>query len=83
MIRRIEALERRVDAMEKQLNSLGKCGSVAMMIRHKEYERVLKAMRDIAASYDGHMQWSLEDRKRYRELRERRDALREVLGIHV
>lgn len=81
MQRQIDELNRRVSAIEKTLSELHGSGNVAMMIRDREYERVLKRMDIIANTYGDHQTWRRADKDEYVILRKRRDELRKVLGI--
>lgn len=53
------------------------------ILRQKEFERVVAAMRSIRDSYSEHQAWDAKDRKRYNELVTRKKQLRELLGVLV
>lgn len=82
--RNLNLVAKRLGDLETFLTSLPKTrGSVEMMIRDREYERVISEMKQISHTYGDHQSWTPEDRERYRALKQRRDELRKILGIKV
>jgi hypothetical protein len=57
--------------------------SVQAMIDSKELERVTEKMRTIKATYGDHQSWTTSDLEQFRELKERKLALKKALGITV
>lgn len=55
----------------------------AHITAQKELDRVLEAIRRIKAGYDPHQEMSMDDWNKLKPLRERRDQLKEQLGIKV
>jgi hypothetical protein len=52
-----------------------------VVIKGKEYERVVEQMKTIRATYGDHQIWSTGDVKRFNELKERRNQLKQELGL--
>lgn len=66
-----------------QLTDTKQSSATDTILRQKEFERVVAAMRSIRDSYSEHQAWDAKDRKRYNELVARKKELRKVLGVLV
>ena len=53
------------------------------ILRQKEFERVVAAMRSIRDSYSDHQAWDAKDKRRYNQLVERKKELQKILGVTV
>ena len=53
------------------------------ILRQKEFERVVAAMRTIRDSYSEHQSWDAKDKRRYNQLVERKRELQKILGVTV
>ena len=53
------------------------------ILRQKEFERVVAAMRSIRDSYSEHQSWDAKDKRRYNQLVERKKELKKILGVTV
>lgn len=81
MEQRIIRLEKRVDALERRLAQGNPLGGASMIVMDKEHDRVMHAMGVIEDTYSAHQNWRVEDKKRYRELKARRNELRKALNV--
>lgn len=54
-----------------------------MILRQRELERAEAAMKNIRDGYDSHQSWSEDDRVKFRNLKTRREELKQLLGMVV
>lgn len=78
---KLKELEDRIAALERRLGQLSANNSTTLVIRDKEYERVLHEMHIIAGTYASHQEWRKADRVRYRQLQARKLELMKILEV--
>jgi chromosome segregation ATPase len=74
---RIFELEQRMDRLEKS----GSHPSAKLVVLDKELDRVQHQINTINNTYSAHQSWREEDRKKYKQLAQRRSFLRKELGV--
>lgn len=53
------------------------------LLQRDELNRVMASMKNISYSYSENLSWKKEDVERYKKLRQRRDELKQKLGVMV
>lgn len=61
----------------------GTLTDVQRIIAHQEYERVCARIKTLAQTYDNYQPWAKDDRDEYKKLKQRRDELKQLLGIMI
>lgn len=57
--------------------------SMQAMVQMRELDEIEKRLKSIRDSYDGHQDWSNEDKVQARKLKDRRQILKKILGIET
>lgn len=66
-----------------QLTDTKQSSATDTILRQKEFDRVVAAMRSIRDSYSEHQAWDAKDKRRYNQLVERKKELKKILGVTV